>query len=171
MCEEYRRTFKHIQGNLNNYYHALILNSHHGNINKQWGKWIIPSCKIHMVKEWTLDRGPKGGGKEELWENEWVSLNTLSLMRTKIWQDYSTSLELKREEKRGGFSVGMKKRGGLYSSGGENINGIPFNEGWQRIMNLDLILALGKIWCIKWKDWWDCRASQVRFSRSCCNSL
>ena len=25
------RTFKHIQGNLNNYYHALILNSHHGN--------------------------------------------------------------------------------------------------------------------------------------------
>ena len=30
-CEEQLRTFKHIQGNLNNYYHALILNSHHGN--------------------------------------------------------------------------------------------------------------------------------------------
>ena len=30
-CEEQLRTFKHIQRNLNNYYHALILNSHHGN--------------------------------------------------------------------------------------------------------------------------------------------
>ena len=30
-CEERIRTFKHIQENLNNYYHALILNSHHGN--------------------------------------------------------------------------------------------------------------------------------------------
>ena len=29
-CEEHIRTFKHIQENLNNYYHALILNSHHG---------------------------------------------------------------------------------------------------------------------------------------------
>ena len=40
---------------------------------------------------------------------------------------------------------GMKERGGLYSSGGENINGMSFNEGWQRIINLDLILALGEI--------------------------
>ena len=24
---------------------------------------------------------------------------------------------------------GMKERGGLYSSGGENMNGRPFNEG------------------------------------------
>ena len=30
------------------------------------GKGIISSCKIHMVEEETLDRGPKGGGKEEL---------------------------------------------------------------------------------------------------------
>ena len=30
------------------------------------GKGIIPSCKIHMVNEETLRRGPKGGGKEEL---------------------------------------------------------------------------------------------------------
>ena len=30
----------------------------------------------------------------------------------------------------GGFvCLGMKERGGLYSSGGENINGRPFNEG------------------------------------------
>ena len=30
-CEKKLRIFKHIQRNLNNYYHALILNSHHGN--------------------------------------------------------------------------------------------------------------------------------------------
>ena len=70
---------------------------------KQLGKEIIPSCKIHMVEEETLEGGPKGGGKEELREQEWVSLNTLSLKKTKIWQDYSTSLELKRGEERGFF--------------------------------------------------------------------
>ena len=33
------------------------------------GKGSIPSCMIHMVDEETLDRGSKGGGKEELgWE-------------------------------------------------------------------------------------------------------
>ena len=99
-----------------------------------------------MVEEETLEGGPKGGGKEELGEKEWVSLNTLSLRKTKIWQDYSTSLELKRGEERGFFvCFGMKERGGLYSSGGENMNGRPFNEGWQRIINLVLILALGEI--------------------------
>ena len=56
-----------------------------------------------MVEEETLDGGPKGGGKEELGEREWVSLNTLSLRKTKIWQDSSTSLELKRREERGVF--------------------------------------------------------------------
>ena len=34
------------------------------------GKWIIPSCKIHIVEEGTLGRGPKGGGKEELGKKE-----------------------------------------------------------------------------------------------------
>ena len=34
------------------------------------GKGIIPSCKIHTIKEETLGRGPKGGGKEELGEEE-----------------------------------------------------------------------------------------------------
>ena len=48
------------------------------------GKGIIPSCKIHMVEEETLGRCPKGGGKEELEEEELVSLNTLSLRKTKI---------------------------------------------------------------------------------------
>ena len=51
-----------------------------------------------MVEEETLGKGPKGGGKEELGEEEWVSLNTLSLKKIKIWQDYSTSLELKKWE-------------------------------------------------------------------------
>ena len=68
------------------------------------------------MKERILDGGPKGGGKEELGEGEGVSLNTLSLRKTKIWQDYSTSLELKRREERGIFfflSFGMKE-GGVY---------------------------------------------------------
>ena len=49
-----------------------------------------------MVEEETLEGGLKGGGKEELGEEERVSLNILSLRKTKIWQDYSTLLELKR---------------------------------------------------------------------------
>ena len=65
------------------------------------------------MEEEILDEGPKGGGKEELGEGEWVSLNTLSLRKTKIWQDYSTSLELKRREEKGFFffCLGMKERG------------------------------------------------------------
>ena len=38
-------------------------------------------------------------------------------------------LELKREEERRFLCVGMKEMEGLYSSGGENMNGMPFNEG------------------------------------------
>ena len=39
-------------------------------------------------------------------------------------------LELKRGEERGFlWCFGMKEMGGLYSSGGENMNGRPFNEG------------------------------------------
>ena len=64
------------------------------------------------MEEEILDGGPKGGGEEELGEGEWASLNTLSLRKTKIWQDYSTSLELKRREERGIFCcLGMKERG------------------------------------------------------------
>ena len=163
---------KHIQENLNNYYHTLILNYYHGNTKNKLGKGIILSCNIHTVEEETLGRDPKGGGKEELEEEEWVSLNTLSLKKTKIWQDYLTSLELKRGEESEFFvSFGMKEMVVLYNSDEENINGRSFNEGWQRIINLDFILALGKIRCIKWKDWWEWGVSQVRFSRSCCNNL
>ena len=34
-----------------------------------------------------------------------------------------------REEKRVGFCSEMNERGGIYSSGGGNMNGRPFNEG------------------------------------------
>ena len=36
-----------------------------------------------------------------------------------------------QERRRDGVFLffGMKERGGLYSSGGENMNGVPFNEG------------------------------------------
>ena len=74
---------------------------------------IITSCKIYTVEEETLGGSPKGGGREELGEGEWVSLNTLSFRKTKIWQDYSTSLELKRGEENEKFFVclRMKERG------------------------------------------------------------
>ena len=39
-----------------------------------------------------------------------------------------TRIQEKRRD--GGFvSFGMKEREGLYSSGGENMNGMPFNKG------------------------------------------
>ena len=37
---------------------------------KQLGKEIIPSCKIHMVEEETLEGGLTGRRKEELGEEE-----------------------------------------------------------------------------------------------------
>ena len=74
-----------------------------------------------MVEEGTFDKGPKGEGKEVLGEGEWVSFNNLSFRKTKIWQDYSTSLELKKRSERGFLCPGMKEGEGLYSSGGENI--------------------------------------------------
>jgi len=41
---------------------------------------------------------------------------------------YFTRTQERRRE--GGFvCFGMKEMGGLYSSGGENMNGRPFNEG------------------------------------------
>ena len=81
------------------------------------------------MEEETLGRGPKGGGKEELGEKEWVSLNILNLRKTKVWQDYSTSLELKRGEERGFFVSWNEGEKGLYSSGRGNMNRMSFNEG------------------------------------------
>ena len=48
-------------------------------------------------------------------------------------QDMTRLLNFIRTQERrkeGGFScLGMKEKGGLYSSGGENMNGRSFNEG------------------------------------------
>ena len=74
---------------------------------------IILSCKIHTVDGETLGRGPKDRGIEEIGEGEgeWVSFNILNFRKTKIWQDYSTSLELKRgEEREFFFCLRMKER-------------------------------------------------------------
>ena len=68
--QEHLRTFKHIQKNLNNYYHTLILNSHNGNTKNKLEKGIILSCNIHTVKKETFSSGPKGGRKEKLGEEE-----------------------------------------------------------------------------------------------------
>ena len=40
-----------------------------------------------------------------------------------------TRLLKRRGEERGVFCLGMKEMGGLYSSGRENMNGMPFNKG------------------------------------------
>ena len=77
------------------------------------------------MEEETFGRGPKGGGKEVLGEEEWVSLNTLS--------------------QKGVFVCVRMNERGIYSSGRGNMNERPFNEGWQRIINLDLILAFGEV--------------------------
>ena len=66
------------------------------------------------MEDETLGRGPKGGGKEELGDEEWVSLNTLSLRKIKIWQDYSTSLELKRGDEKGFLCPLEWRRWGVY---------------------------------------------------------
>ena len=76
-----------------------------------------------MVEEETLDGGHKGGEKEELGDGEWVSLNTLSLKKTKIWQEsqedqdmtrllnFTKTQEMRRD---GGFRVPWNKgKGGF----------------------------------------------------------
>ena len=67
-----------------------------------------------MVEEETLDGGPKSEWKEELGEGKWVSLNTLSLREIKIWQDYPTSLELKKVEEKGFLYTLKWRRCGVY---------------------------------------------------------
>ena len=38
------------------------------------------------------------------------------------------------------------------------------DKGAKRIMDLDLILDFGEIWCIKCRDWWEWGASKIWFS-------
>ena len=42
---------------------------------------------------------------------------------------YFTRTQERRREVDFFCVFGMKERGGLYSNGGENMNGMPFNEG------------------------------------------
>ena len=72
------RTFKHIQRNLNDYYHALILNSHHNNIKNMLEKEIIPTYNIHTMKEEVLGEVLKNK------RDSVSSLNTLNFGKTKI---------------------------------------------------------------------------------------
>ena len=37
--------------------------------------------------------------------------------------------KIQERRRKGVFVSGMKAKGGLYSSGGKNMNGMPFNEG------------------------------------------
>ena len=67
-----------------------------------------------MVEEETLEGGPKGGGKEELGEEEWVSLNTLSLKNTKKMTRLLNFLELERGKERGVLYALEWRKGWVY---------------------------------------------------------
>ena len=61
-------------------------------------------------------------------------MNLTQYLESQEDQDMTRLLYFTRTQERrreGGFFVclGMKEREGLYSSGGENMNGRPFNEG------------------------------------------
>ena len=58
-----------------------------------------------MVEERTLDGGPKGGGKEELGEGEWVSLNTLSLRKDQVMTRLLNFNRTQEKRREGGFFV------------------------------------------------------------------
>ena len=44
-------------------------------------------------------------------------------------QDMTRLLNFTRTQEKGFWSFGMEERGSLYSSGGENMNRLSFNEG------------------------------------------
>ena len=137
--------------------------------------------KTIKENDYTFMQDPYGGGGDSWgrssgWRKRRVRRGRVSLTQyLESQEDQNMTrllnfLELKRGEERWFLCHLEWRRRGVYI-GGENMNWRPFNEGWQRIMNLDLILVLGEIWCIKWKDWWEWGASQVRFFRNYCNSL
>ena len=106
---------------------------------------IIPTCKIHTVEEEAFGGGPKGGVERRIRRRR-VSLT--QYLESQEDQDMTRLFNFtKTQEKRreGVFMCSrMEERGGLYSSGGENINRVSFNEvdkGSKKIMNLDLILG------------------------------
>ena len=60
-------------------------------------------------------------------------MSHIQFLKSQEDQDMTRLLNFTRTQKRrrdGVFvCLGMKEMGGLYSSGGENMNGRPFNEG------------------------------------------
>ena len=82
-----------------------------------------------MVEEGILDGGPKGGGKKS--QEMKSESHLIPSVSGRPRYDKTTQLhQNSREKKKWGFmSFGMKEMGGLYSSGGRNMNGRPFNEG------------------------------------------
>ena len=131
--------------------------------------------------DYTFMQDPYGGrgdswGRSEGWRKRRVRRGRVSLtqyLESQKDQDMTrllNFLELKRGEDRRFLCV-LEWRGGLYSSSWGSMNERLFNEGWKRIMNLDLILAFGEIWWIKCRDWWEWGASKIRFSRSYYNNL
>ena len=67
--------------------------------------------------------------------------------------------------------LGIKEREGLYSSDGESMNERSFNEDWQRIMNLDLILALEKSGALNGEIGGSEEQAKIWFSHNYCSSL
>ena len=79
------------------------------------------------MKEETLGKGLKE------WKKRRAKRRRMSLtqyLESQEDQDMTRLLYFTRTQERGFFvCLRMKEMGGLYSNGGENINGRPFNEG------------------------------------------
>ena len=93
------RTFKHIQENLNNYYHDLILNSHHDNIKKQ-----VRERDYTFIQDSYNGKGDSWWSSYG-WRKKIAKRGRWSHRKTKIWQDYSISLKLKRGEEKRFFCI------------------------------------------------------------------
>ena len=95
-----------------------------------------------------------------------MSLNQyLKSQKTKIWQDYSTSLELKKGEEMVFLCPWNGEGRGVYIVVVEKIwiewHLVRVDKGSKRIMNLDPILVFRESWCIKFGGWWEWWASKT----------
>ena len=59
----------------------------------------------------------------------------------------------------------------LYSNGRGNMNGMSFNEDWQKIMNPDLILALEKSGALNGEIGGSEEQAKIWLSHNYCSSL
>ena len=91
--------------------------------------------------DYTFIQYPYGGGgdswqRSQGWRKRRVRRGRVSLtqyLESQEDQDMTRLLNFTRTQERRSNGIfvcfGMKEMGGLYSSGGENMNGRPFNEG------------------------------------------